>query len=217
MLAPLSPTWTQALRRLLRHKGELWQWQIGECLSQTHPGLESHFYLVGSPEQLWANVCVSLSGQVGILGHVYVDPSRRGQGLARALLQQAVEGRDQQRLYLGCRPELEPLYAQVGFTRLSSGFMRRGQQPPPLSPHSRIERQSLTWRHWPLLVEWGAGQSEPKCLEGPVLTMLRTDPQAWVEVADGQVVNWSAAQGPGLGGASPESGRLTHNSKGTRS
>lgn len=217
MLAPLSPAWSQALIQFLRHKGELWQWQIGECLSQTHPGLESHFYTDGSPEHLWANVCVTLSGQVGILGHVYVDPSRRGQGLARTLLEQAVAGRDQQRLYLGCRPELEAFYGQVGFERLSSGFMRRGPQPPRLSPRPRVERQSMTWRHWPLLVEWGAGQSEPTCLEGPVLKVLRADPQAWVELAEGQVVNWSAAHRPGLGETSPEPGRLTLNSKGTGS
>jgi GNAT superfamily N-acetyltransferase len=189
VLAPLSPAWRQAVNGFLSHKGDLWRWQIDHCMATAEVGLECHFELAGSPDRLIGNVCLSLSGSVGILGHVFVAPEQRGRGVARSLLQRALAEREGCRLYLGCKPPLESLYAQVGFESLCPGFMRRGGPPP--RPTGPTRREALHWRHWPALVEWGAGRPDPQCLEGPVLKLIRASSPAWVEVCDGQVVSWS--------------------------
>ena len=74
-----------SLRALLGHKGKLWQWQIEQSLTQSHPGVESRFYILSKAGKPFANImCVERAG-IGIFGHVYTAPAERRKGAADIL------------------------------------------------------------------------------------------------------------------------------------
>ena len=154
---------------LLGHKGHPWTWQIQRCLTEQLDPLTSDFYAIWDQERPVANLCITSVGQLAILGHVYVHPDHRRRGYAQRLLERALVGRDEQRIYLGTEPDssAERLYRQAGFSWITPGFMVRG----PQQPISHLT-SPLTLEQWPQFVHWGAHQPAPENWEGLFLELL---------------------------------------------
>lgn len=147
---------TPELRPLLAHKPGKWAWQI----QQTHPDVDTRFYVVRQDGRLVSNVMVSRRGAVGILGHVYTEKECRGQGYASALVRAALEDFAGEALFLATEAGSKPflLYAAAGFSPTEDGtghmaWYRSGESaftswafaPGP----TRVE--SFGYAHWPLL------------------------------------------------------------------
>jgi hypothetical protein len=121
---------------LLRHKGELRQWQFEEDFTGRAVGVRSRYYLGFLEGRAVANISVWETGPVGDLGHVFTAESHRRKGICQAVMATQMEDfrrRGGQLLVLGTRYDGPPyhIYQSFGFQSMvdGSGYMRYQQDP----------------------------------------------------------------------------------------
>jgi GNAT superfamily N-acetyltransferase len=178
-----DPEWAPRLQRMLLHKGDIWNWQNAEVLTQRLP-LEARFYVLHRGGAPFANIMTIERGGVGLLGHVWTDAADRGQGAASWLLELVLadfRARGGRALWLGTVFGSHPyrLYEKHGFRGLEEGhgemvlcaggdlsafeaewFAARGAALAPLG-----------WEHWPTSSPLFAG-SFPGVARAPSLGLV---------------------------------------------
>lgn len=105
---------------MLGHKGTPWMWHIDQIFAGRTAGLHSRFYLARCGEVLAANVSMFINGLQAVIGHVFTSPDHRKQGIARILLQAAMDDARTEGFEVVClNTEFESmpwrLYESIGF------------------------------------------------------------------------------------------------------
>ncbi len=121
---------------LLKHKGELRQWQFREDFAGRAAGVRSRYYLGFLDGVAVANVSVWETGPVGDLGHVFTAEAHRRKGVCRAVMGAQMEDfrrRGGELLVLGTGYGRPPyyIYQSFGFESMTpgSGYMRYQRDP----------------------------------------------------------------------------------------
>ncbi len=155
-----------AILQLLSHKGPDWDVHLESALAGEAEPLETRWYLGSLAGDPTANVMTVERHGVGILGHVYTREAYRRRGIARCVLQAALEDFDRRggrTLLLGTGYESVAyrLYESLGFRSLRGGFMQylHGSRDEFTSAwfeagEDRLEQAD--WQHWPLITVLGA-------------------------------------------------------------
>jgi GNAT superfamily N-acetyltransferase len=175
--------WGPLIRRMLGHKGGIWNWQNTEVLTERLP-LEARFYVLHRGGAPFANVMTVERGGVGLFGHVWTDEADRGQGAASWLLELLLadfRSRGGRALWLGTGYDTHPyrLYLKHGFRGLedrhsemvlcaggdlaafeADWFATRGAVAEPLG-----------WGHWPTSSPLFAG-AFPGVARAPALGLI---------------------------------------------
>ncbi len=150
-----------SLRGLLGHKGRPWLDHVEDYFafgrSEVFAGLQWRFHVALVEGKPVASVCVWKGNHTGLLGHVYTHPEHRGRGLARRLMQSALEDFERNNgraLYLNTEADSfqERFYASVGFLPVgnSSGSMVREFRPVERGNKNPTVRE-MKWSDWPAL------------------------------------------------------------------
>jgi GNAT superfamily N-acetyltransferase len=121
---------------LLKHKGELRQWQFQEDFAGRAAGVRSRYYLGFLDGRAVANVSVWETGPVGDLGHVFTAESHRRKGICQAVMATQMEDfrrRGGELLVLGTRYDGHPyrIYQSFGFQSMTAGSGAMRFQPDP--------------------------------------------------------------------------------------
>lgn len=155
--------WGPRISHLLGHKGEPWNWQIGQCLGNPALGMETRCFILSRDGRPFANICTFEAGGVGLFGHVYTVPEDRRKGAAD-LLNEAVMGdfkaRGGRALYLGTKFDSPAyhIYRRHGFQSVESGsgdmvYARAGKaafEAEYFAPGVAVV-ETLAFHHWPVL------------------------------------------------------------------
>lgn len=152
-----DPEWRDRIARLLLHKGDPWNWQNSELLTRD-TGLAAWFYVLHRAGAPFAHIMTAECNGVGILGHVWTEPTDRGLGGAAALmtLQMAhFRSRRGRALFLNAAPGSPAfrLYERHGFRAIEegSGTMRFGGDCAESFAPAPVRIEPVNWSHWPLL------------------------------------------------------------------
>jgi len=163
ILMGANSDWSPRIEHLLGHKGEPWNWQIHECLTDPNLGIESRCHILSKGGRPFANICTFEANGVGIFGHVFTVPEERKKGAADLLNLAVMEDfrrRGGKALYLGTTYDspayhiymkhgfvsVEPkspymVYAKEGQAVFEKAFFAAG--PNVVEP--------LAFKHWPVL------------------------------------------------------------------
>jgi GNAT superfamily N-acetyltransferase len=124
-----NPVWAERIERMLLHKGEPWNWENTELLRR-HTGCDTTFFVLHRDGAPFANIMLMMSGQVGLLGHVWTEPRDRGGGASSVLMDALLRDyreRCGQALFLGTEFDRMPwhYYRRRGFEPVEpgSGYM----------------------------------------------------------------------------------------------
>jgi hypothetical protein len=159
---PDTSAWGQQARALLGHKGDIWKWQIEECLSKPQ-GVESRFYVLSKKEKPFANIMLVEDKGIAIFGHVFTAPEERRKGAADIIhnhLMEDFKKRGGRAMYLGTGYDTHPyhLYAKHGFAGVEpkSGYMywfAKGQAAFEAEVFAKapVRVEPLGLKHWPTL------------------------------------------------------------------
>lgn len=187
--------WAPRLEEMLRHKGDIWQWQNARVLARDL-GIDVNFYVLHRDGEPFANVLICSVEGVGLLGHVWTHPGERRKGASSALMRAALDdfrSRDGRALLLGTgSPVAMRMYEQLGFRNIEPESYAMGYYVTSQAEFEEAffapaatEVQPVAWRHWAPSSFLFAGdfpgvvRSAPLKLigrgltEGPLLPLLR--------------------------------------------
>lgn len=206
--------WGRKVRHLLGHKGEIWCWQIGECLFNAASGIESRFYLLSRQGVPFANVSTFENLGIGTFGHVYTQPEHRRKGAADLLhgcQMEDFKARGGRALYLGTvyGSHAYRLYETHGFQGCEPGsgamfYFAKGQEafeaevfaPGPATParlefkHSALLPALAMMKHPAKIRILGMGVNRVVSTEGGALSYLNsmargeTSHDAWIALSN---------------------------------
>jgi hypothetical protein len=181
-------------KKLLGHKGPIWNWQIAASLAEGYPSVDSRFYILLKDSVPFANIMTCSSHGVGVFGHVFTTPEQRRKGAADIIhhyLMEDFKRSGGKALYLGTGYDTHPyrLYAKYGFqgAEPKSGYMywfadgQEAFEAAAFAP-AKTRHEALGYQHWPTL---------------PALAMMRHS--ARVRIATMGVINIRSSEGGSLG------------------
>ncbi|MGH7996825.1 MAG: GNAT family N-acetyltransferase [Opitutaceae bacterium] len=164
-----DPDWAERIERMLRHKGDPWNWQNSELLRRPC-GLAARFFILHRAGIPFSNIMLAEDAGVALLGHVWTEPADRGGGASSLLMRAALddfEGRGGRAIFLGTEFDSEPwrYYRRRGFEAVEpgSGYMARyGESAEEFERAwfggAQALVEPLDWTHWPA--------AAPLCLGG---------------------------------------------------
>ncbi len=155
-----EPAWSDRIVKLLAHKGDPWNWQNAEVLTQPLP-LEAYFYVLHRDGQPFSNIMALEKAGVGVIGHVWTEPDDRQKGASSALMriqQEHFAARDGKALYLdtGFGSSAYFIYQKFGFQSIEPNSRHmawfatsQAKFEAAYFAPGDVEIQALQWSHWP--------------------------------------------------------------------
>jgi hypothetical protein len=159
---PDTTAWGEQTRSLLGHKGDIWKFQIDECLNKPQ-AVETRFYVLSKDSKPFANIMLVEDRGIAIFGHVWTAPEERRKGAADIIhthLMDDFKKRGGRAMYLGTGYDSHPyhFYAKHGFAGVEpkSGYMywfAKGQAAfeNEVFAKSAVRIEPLGLKHWPTL------------------------------------------------------------------
>lgn len=145
---------------LIGHKGEIWNWQNEQMLTQS-VGIDFYYYFLHRNGKAFSNVATGEYRGVGSFGHVYTTPEDRRKGACAVIMEkQMAHFRDRGGRYLtlGTGFETTPynIYKKFGFVGVeaSNGHMTYCNGPVAafmdeyFAPCKAVI-EPVSWKHWP--------------------------------------------------------------------
>jgi GNAT superfamily N-acetyltransferase len=167
LIVPPAPERWPKIEALLQHKGQPWLDDLALRFRQGVAGSRDAFAVISDGGNLLAHAAIFSTSDVGILGHVFVAPPVRRQGLASRLIETLVQWFQMTGghwLYLTTEPALIPLYERFGFRVLHRAPLGDGEQvtmqrrpadggvtPLPLRG-GVVKTRSVQRADWPLIL-----------------------------------------------------------------
>jgi GNAT superfamily N-acetyltransferase len=162
--------WAERVERMLRHKGDPWNWQNSELL-RGDTSVTARFFLLHRGGVPFANIMLVEEAGVALLGHVWTEPADRRTGASSILMEcllQDFAARGGRALFLGTDFDGAPwhYYRRRGFEAVEPGshYMARYE-----TSRSEFERswfsagptviEPLDWAHWPTAAPLCLGES----------------------------------------------------------
>ncbi len=153
-----APARAQEFSRLYCHKEEHWLWHVERSLVAQLDELETRFHTARVEGSLVGCIVTTEHRSLGVVTHVFTEPSWRGNGICTSLLTQALKGFAERggriaTLDTAYGGQAYRLYGRLGFesTASGSGTMVAVMYDGALAEH--LEQQCaiapLAWRHWP--------------------------------------------------------------------
>lgn len=153
---------SDAIAKVLHHKGEPWLSHVSRALSGDIKGLETRFYVGKLDNQVVANVMTVEYRHTGILGHVFTIPEQRRKHICSLIMEQLMSDfryRGGGVLLLGTGYNSAPywIYHSYGFRSVleNTGFMRYSTDDDFEAKHFTPTKDSkavdVQWKHWPVM------------------------------------------------------------------
>jgi len=154
--------WKEPIMKVLGHKGDPWVDTIRMTLEQSLEGVQCYYYLGLLDGEIVGNITSTEATEVGvgILGHVFTNPSHRRKGICTALME-TVTGdfgaRGGQAMTLGTGHDSPPyhIYSSFGFAGIgTSGRMIWEARPGFLNDYFAADSTDvadISWPDWPRL------------------------------------------------------------------
>jgi GNAT superfamily N-acetyltransferase len=167
LIVPPAPERWPKIEALLNHKGQPWLDDLALRFRQGVAGSRDTFAVIFDGGNLLAHAAIFSTADIGILGHVFVAPPVRRQGLASKLIETLLQWFQMTGghwLYLTTEPALTPLYERFGFQVLHRAPVGDGEQvtmqrrpadggitPLPLRGGA-VTTRSVQRADWPLVL-----------------------------------------------------------------
>jgi len=154
--------WKEPIMKTLHHKDEKWRGTIQMTLEQPLEGVQCYYYLGLLNGEIVSNITTTEAPEVGvgILGHVFTNPSHRRKGICTALMEILTSdfiGRGGRAMTLGTGYDSPAyhIYASFGFAGIgTSGRMIWEAQPNFLDDYFAADSTTvadISWPDWPRL------------------------------------------------------------------
>ncbi|HGE72848.1 TPA: N-acetyltransferase [Candidatus Poribacteria bacterium] len=151
---------SEAIVKVLHHKGEPWLTHVNKALDGTITDLETRFYIGKLNGQVVANIMTVEYNHTGILGHVFTIPEQRRKHICTLIMEQQMNDFKRRGgvLLLGTGFDSAPywIYHSFGFRSVleNSGFMRFSTDDNFEEKHftyGKVKAVDVQWKHWPLM------------------------------------------------------------------
>ena len=154
--------WKEPIIEALQHKGEPWVGTIRMTLEQSLEDVQCYYYLGLLDGEIAANITSTEATEVGvgILGHVFTNPSHRRKGICTALMETVTRdftarGGRAMTLGTGYDSPAYHIYHRFGFVGIgTSGWMIWQVRPGFLDDYFAADSTDvadISWPDWPRL------------------------------------------------------------------
>ncbi len=149
--------WKEPIMKVLGHKGEFWLGTIQMTLEQPLEGVQCYYYLGLLDGEIVSNITTTEAPEVGvgILGHVFTNPSHRRKGICTALMETVTSdftGRGGRAMTLGTGYDSPAyhIYHRFGFAGIgTSGRLIWQARPGFLDDYFAADSTDVADISWP--------------------------------------------------------------------